>query len=79
VDATFSRLGSAQFKDEIFKDTWTIGSDFRAEFGIRAGPLGISLGIGLRIQAPPSEGSRVSINSGAFWTFDLTLGVELGL
>ncbi len=78
VHATFSGLGFVQTRDELLADTWTIASDFRAEIGLRAGPIGVSFGIGLRIQAPPSEGTRVSLNSGAFWTFDLNLGVDIG-
>jgi hypothetical protein len=77
VHATFSGLGILQTRDELLADTWTISSDFRAEIGLLAGPIGFSFGIGLRIQAPPSEGPRVSLNSGAFWSFDLTLGVDI--
>ena len=78
VDGTFSGPGFAPFHDEVFESTWTIASDFRAEIGLRAGPIGFSFGLGLRIQAPPSEGTRVSLHSGAFWTFDLTLGADVG-
>ena len=77
VDATFTG-GFAQFRDEIFDDTWTFASQFRGHVGYRAGPVGIVAGQGCRIQAPPSEGSGVSFDSGPCWTFDLELGVELG-
>jgi len=40
--------------------------------------FGIVLGLGFRILAPPSEGGNFDMNSGAFWTFDIDLGVELG-
>jgi hypothetical protein len=78
VNATFTGPGPTQFSDEVFHSTWTIASDLRASIGYRFGSLGISFGIGLRIQAPPSEGTRVSINSGAFWVFDLNLGLDVG-
>lgn len=78
VDATFSGPALAQFRDEVLEDTWTFASQFRGHVGYRAGPVGIVFGLGFRIQAPPSEGSRITIDSGAFWTFDLDLGVELG-
>ena len=77
VDGTFTGAFT-EFRDEIFEDTWTFASQFRGHVGYRAGPVGFALGLGFRIQAPPSEGSRVSFDSGAFWTFDLELGVELG-
>jgi hypothetical protein len=77
VEGTFNGIGPA-FRDEILKDTWTIASQFRGHAGIRLGPVGIVAGLGFRIQAPPHEGTRVTMNSGAFWTFDLDLGVELG-
>lgn len=78
VEATFFGPAIGQFRDELFKDTWTFASDFRGEIGYQAGPVGFSFGLGFRINAPPSEGSRVSLDSGAFWTFDISLGVELG-
>jgi hypothetical protein len=77
VEGTFSGLGPS-FRDEILEDTWTFASQFRGHAGYRLGPLGIVAGLGFRIQAPPHEGDRISMNSGAFWTFDLDLGVELG-
>jgi hypothetical protein len=78
VEGTFSGPALPQFRDSVFEDTWTFASQFRGHVGYRAGPVGIALGLGFRIQAPPEEGSRVSFESGAFWTFDLELGVELG-
>ena len=77
VDGTFTGP-FVQFRDEILKDTWTIASEFRGHVGVRLGPFGIVAGLGFRIQAPPHEGTRISMNSGAFWTFDLELGAELG-
>lgn len=77
VEGTFS--GAFQtFHDELFRDTWTIASTFRADGGYRLGAFGIVAGIGFRIMGPPSEGTHLSLNSGAFWTFDVDLGVELG-
>ena len=77
VNGTFSGPGG-QFKDEVFQSTWTITSDLRAMVGYRIGSLGISFGVGVRIQGPPTEGPRVSLNSGAFWIFDLNLGLDVG-
>ena len=78
VDGKFSGPGFVTFRDEVFEDTWTFASMFRGHAGYRLGPVGIVLGLGLRILAPPSEGGRFSMDSGAFWTFDIDLGVELG-
>ena len=78
VEGTFSGPALTQFRDEVFEDTWTFASQFRGHVGYRAGPVGLVLGLGFRVQAPPSEGARISFDSGAFWTFDLELGVELG-
>lgn len=78
VDATFTGIGFATFRNEVFENTWTISSDFRADIGYRVGPLGIVFGVGFRIQAPPSEAASTHLNSGAFWTFDLNFGLELG-
>lgn len=78
VDGTFSGPLFATFHDKVFRDTWTIASTFRADGGYRLGAVAIVAGLGLRIMGPPSEGTHLSMNSGAFWTFDMDLGVELG-
>ncbi len=78
VEGTISGVGFTTFRDKVWRDTWTIASTFRADGGYRLGPLGIIIGAGLRINGPPSEGTHWSFNSGAFWTFDVDLGVELG-
>ena len=78
VEGTFQGPGIVKFRDTIFADTWTFASAFRGHAGYRLGPVGIVAGLGLRIQAPPSEGHNISLNSGAFWTFDIDLGVEVG-
>lgn len=78
TSGTFSSAFYPSFRDTVFRDTWTFASTFRANGGYRLGPVGITLGMALRILAPPSEGGRFSMNSGAFWTFDLDLGVEIG-
>lgn len=77
VGGTFSGPFTA-FKDTVFRDTWTFASTFRANGGVRLGPVGLTIGMALRINAPPSEGGRLSMNSGAFWTFDVDLGAEIG-
>src|SRR5882672_4202520 len=74
VEGTFSAPGLPTVRDEVFRDTYTFASTFRADGGYRLGPIGITLGIGLRLLAPPTEGGRISMNSGAFWTFDVDLG-----
>jgi hypothetical protein len=80
VEGTISSVvpGIGTFHDRIFRDTWTIASTFRADGGYRLGPVAIVLGVGLRIMGPPSESTHISLNSGAFWTFDVDLGVEIG-
>jgi len=65
-------------RDRIFKDTYTFASNFAFNGGYRLGPIGLTLGGALRIMAPPSEGTHFSMNSGAFWTFDVNLGAEIG-
>jgi hypothetical protein len=77
VDGSFSGPAFVKFRDVIFEDTYTIASTFKGGGGYRVGPLGFVLDIGLRIMAPPNTG-RISMNSGAFWTFDINMGVELG-
>jgi hypothetical protein len=78
VEGTFSGPVFLSFKDTIFRDTWTVASTFRADGGYRFGAVAIVGGIGMRIMGPPSEGPRFSMNSGAFWSFDLSLGAEIG-
>jgi hypothetical protein len=65
-------------RDKILRDTYTFASNFAFNGGYRLGPIGLTLGGALRIMAPPSEGPHFSMNSGAFWTFDINLGVEIG-
>ena len=65
-------------RDKILKDTYTFASNFAFNGGYRLGPIGLTLGGALRIMAPPSEGPHFSMNSGAFWTFDINLGAEIG-
>jgi len=77
VPGSFSGPAFVKFRDIIFEDTYTIASTFKGGGGYRLGPLGFVLDIGLRIMGPPNTG-RISMNSGAFWTFDINLGVELG-
>lgn len=78
VEGTFDGPGFVKFRDTVFEDTWTFASQFRGHAGYRLGPVGIVLGLGFRIQAPPAEGHNFEMHSGAFWTFDVDLGVELG-
>jgi hypothetical protein len=44
---------------------------------MEAGPFAIVLGLGCRAMVPPHEGSAMDLSPGAFFTFDLDLGVEL--
>lgn len=79
VEATITGpLAPGPTRDKIFRDTYTFASTFRMDGGYRLGPIGLTLGLGLRIMAPPSEGTNWSMNSGAFWTFDIDLGAEIG-
>jgi hypothetical protein len=78
VDATFSGPLIAGVKDEFLEDTWTFASEFRGHSGVKLGPLALTLGLGLRVLGPPREGDRLDMNSGAFWTFDVDFGAELG-
>ncbi|HZE97443.1 MAG TPA: hypothetical protein VE981_10490 [Planctomycetota bacterium] len=77
VEVTFGGPGIAEFRDEIFRDTWTFAVDLRGHGGIRLVPLGLTIGLGFRFLVPPSEGARVHLNSGPLWIFDIDLGAEL--
>jgi hypothetical protein len=66
------------FRDEFLEDTWTFAFEIRGQAGLKLGPLVLSLGLGLRINAPPRDGDIVDFSSGAFWTFDVDLGAEIG-
>jgi hypothetical protein len=78
VNATFGGPLIPDFRDELLQDTWTFAMDLRGHGGIRVGPVGFTIGMGFRLLAPPSEGARVSLDSGPLWVFDIDLGVELG-
>lgn len=78
VEGTYTGLLGNTIRDEVFKDTWTFASTFKGDAGVHFGPLGLVLGLNLRILAPPSDGTRVDLDSGAFWTFDINLGVVIG-
>jgi len=79
VEGTISGpLAPIPVRDKVFRDTYTFASTFRADAGYRLGPIGLTIGGALRIMAPPSEGTHFSMDSGAFWTFDIDLGVEIG-
>jgi len=81
VEGTFSGplvpIGVSN-RDKILRDTFTFASTFRGDAGYRLGPVALTIGMSLRIMAPPSEGSNFNMDSGAFWTFDLHLGAEIG-
>lgn len=66
------------FQDTLFKDSWNFASEIRGAIGYRLGPLGLSVGMGFRFLAPPNEGSLVDLSPGAFMTWDIDLGAELG-
>jgi hypothetical protein len=78
VTATVSGVGVTQFEATFTRSTWTIAGDIRGDLGYRIGHLGIVLGVGVRIQAPPNEGTDFHVNSGVFYTFDVNFGLELG-
>ena len=78
VNATFGGPLLPDFHDELLKDTWTFALDLRGHGGIRLGPVGLTIGMGFRFLVPPSEGARVSLDSGPLWVFDIDLGAEIG-
>jgi len=78
VEADFRGPLVPLFHDEFLEDTWTFGMDIHGHGGIRLGPLAIVIGMGFRFMLPPNEGGRVDLDSGAVWTWDIDLGVELG-
>jgi len=66
------------FEGNLFKETWNFAMEVRGGFGYKLGPLGLSVGMGFRLMAPPSAGSGVALDSGVLMTWDIDLGVELG-
>lgn len=78
VDATYTGPLVDGVRDEFLEDTWTFASEFRGHAGLKLGPVALTAGIGLRVLFPPSEGDRLDLNSGAFWTFDVDFGAEIG-
>jgi hypothetical protein len=78
VEATFGGPGIPDFHDELLRDTWTFAMDLRGHGGIRLGPVGLTIGMGFRFMVPPSEGGRISLDSGPLWIFDIDIGAEIG-
>lgn len=78
VQGEFSGPLIPTFRDTLLKETWTFAMDLRGHGGIRLGPVGLTLGMGFRFMAPPTEGGRISLDSGPFWTWDIDLGAEIG-
>ena len=78
VSADYNFAFSPPFRGEFFEDTWNFALEIHGGTGFRLGPLAFTLGFGLRMLMPPSESSTVDIDSGILWTFDITLGVEIG-
>lgn len=78
VIAEFVGPGIPPFRDELFEETWTFAMDLRGHGGIRLGPLGLTIGMGFRFMVPPNEGSKISMDPGPLWTWDIELGAELG-
>ncbi len=78
VNATFGGPLTPDFQDELFKDTVTFALDLRGHGGIRLGPLGLTIGMGFRMLAPPNEGGQLSMSSGPIWVWDIDLGAEIG-
>jgi len=65
-------------RDVLFEETWTFGMELLGHVGIRLGPLGLNFGMGFTLWVPPSEGTRIQLDSGPLYTFFLELGAELG-
>jgi len=78
VDADYNFLLTPPFRGQFFEETWNFALEIHGGTGVRFGPLAFTIGIGLRMLMPPSEASTVDLDSGILWTFDITLGVELG-
>lgn len=80
VNGTFSTgfPFPSTFEGNLFKETWNIAFELRGGIGYRVGPLGLSVGMGLRLLGPPSAGGGVDLDSGLLWTWDIDLGIELG-
>ncbi len=78
VDAVFSGGGAPAFRTEFLRDTWAPAIEFRGHWGVEFGPLALVLGLGFRAAVPPGEGDAVDLSPGAFFTFDVDVGIELG-
>lgn len=77
VSATTSGLGITQFEAEFVRNTWTIASLIRGEIGYRFGQVvSVLAGFGVRLQAPPNEGTDFNVHSSTFYTYDVNFGVE---
>ena len=78
VSADYNFLFTPPFRGEFFEDTWNFALEVHGGTGFRLGPLAFTLGLGLRMLMPPSPSGTVDIDSGILWTFDITLGIEIG-
>jgi len=78
VDAEYRFLFTQTFRSSFLDDTWNFAMEFQGGGGYRFGPIALTLGLGVRMLLPPDQGPTVSLDSGIFWTFDITLGVEIG-
>jgi hypothetical protein len=78
VEGTLGGPAVPDFRSEIFRDTWTFTMDLRMHGGVRLGPLGLTAGLGLRFQLPPSESAQIALDPRPVWIFDVDVGVELG-
>jgi hypothetical protein len=66
------------FDGELFKDTWNFALELRGGVGYRIGPLGVSIGMGFQLMAPPHVGNVIDLSPGVLMTWDIDLGIELG-
>lgn len=78
VEATYTGPLVPAVTGEFLEDTWTFAFETRGGVGVKLGVVVLSVGLGMRILGPPREGDGLDMDSGAFWTFDLDFGAELG-
>jgi hypothetical protein len=78
MDATFTN-GVTTFSTELFQSSTEFIAEARFRLGLRLGPLTLTAGSGIRVSSPPNAGSDLTLDPGAFWAFDVDVGLELGL
>jgi len=78
VDADYSFLFTPAFRGRFLADTWNFATELQGGVGYRFGAIAFTFGLGMRALFPPDGASTVKINSGILYTYDITLGIEVG-